>query len=157
LSADSISQNHCAEVLALFTLLVDVLDQLTTVSGLVAKEVSKPTHAGFRQGAAWNEWVCLLTLIMKEHGLPFEARKDVDKKATSKVSPFVRFVAELQRQLPEEFHQFTHSLDALSQAISRARQGLDLNRTFFGSVRVNPGAWPQFDELKRRYGDNARG
>ena len=68
--------------LILFPRLMDVLDELTTVSELVAKEISKPTYKGFRKGVAWNEWICLLTLIVKEHALPFEGPQRCGQKGS---------------------------------------------------------------------------
>ena len=137
----------------LFPQFVDVLDQLTTISALVSKEISKPTYQGYRPGVAWDGWICDLTLIVNEYGLPSEVRKDVDKKDPLTVSPFVQFVAELQLHLPEEFHKFGHSNDGLSQAIYRARKGLDLSRNFFDTLHGSLEGMQWGDEVKRLYGD----
>jgi hypothetical protein len=136
----------------LFFRWLDVVDEFIMVSELLAKEMSKPTYQGFRPSMAWNKWIRMLTLIVREYGLSFKVRKDVDKKQRERASPFVRFVYELQQHLPEEFRLFMHSKDALAQAIVRARQGLNLARTWSEEWGVTPGESPWVDEMNRRQG-----
>jgi hypothetical protein len=73
--------------------------------------------SGFRVGEAWSWWIHHLTTILKAAGLPTGARNDALGD-----SSFVSFVAELQKSLPDEYTQHTHSLEALAKAIERARK-----------------------------------
>jgi hypothetical protein len=59
---------------------------------------------------------------MEAHQLPIEVRKDTDKNATRKPSPFVALIRELQACIPEADRKSTHSDIALSEAIARARR-----------------------------------
>jgi hypothetical protein len=70
-----------------------------------------------RAGEAWAWWICHLTTTLKKAGLPTGARKD----DLDQTSPFVAFVAELQKCLPERFGQHTHSKPALAKGIIKAR------------------------------------
>lgn len=76
----------------------------------------------YSEGDVWNIWVNALTKIMKKSGLPYQVRKDSDKNKNDTQSPFVMFIKEFQKVLPEEFRKFTNSDYALAQAISRARR-----------------------------------
>jgi hypothetical protein len=128
----------------MFYRFVELLDELAITSEQITKETSSPAYEAYRQGAAWDAWVYLLTLIVKENGLPFQVRKDVDKQNDSEqVSPFVRFVHELQTNLPAAFHK-SEPLHALSQAIVRARR----SRGFNLSRALSP-LW--IDEMKRQF------
>jgi hypothetical protein len=136
----------------LFFRWVDAADEFIMVSELLANEMSKRTYNGFPPSVAWNKWIRMLTLIVREYGLSSPARKDVDKKDRERASPFVRFVYELQQHLPEEFKRHMHSLDALAQAIVRARQGLNFAHTWSEELGVTPGESPWVDEMTRRRG-----
>ena len=72
------------------------------------------------KGAAWDFWIRSLTELMKREDLPTAARKDTDKQRHQ--SPFVLFVCELQKCLPDEFRQSMHSTGALAKAIQSARR-----------------------------------
>jgi hypothetical protein len=79
----------------------------------------------------WSLWVCWLTAIMKEHSLPYGARNDSDKRK-NEMSPFVRLVRELQKHFCEQIKSTIKSreLDALAQAINRARHGRKIDYKF---------------------------
>jgi hypothetical protein len=71
-----------------------------------------------------------LTIIVREHGLPYEARQDSDKRKVVEGSPFVLFLEELQKYIPEQRRHSTGIKETLAKAINRARHGLDLNCKF---------------------------
>jgi hypothetical protein len=81
----------------------------------------------FRKGDAWNWWVVNLTTVLNSQQLPTGARKDTDKQNLGP-SPFVHFVAQLQKCIPPEFRRSTQSDGALSQAIASARAALRRER-----------------------------
>jgi hypothetical protein len=105
------------------------LKALDEVCEVVCDEFGEEEYPVYKHGQLWNYWVFWLTIILKEHGLPYEARKDSDKQK-AEGSPFVLFLEELQKHIPPQCRQSTASRDALAQAINRARRGLDLNCKF---------------------------
>ena len=102
------------------------------------KEVGKKPfpNESFPEHEWWNIWVLMLITIMRDHGLPYQARKDSDKRKQESPSPFVSFISELQKHMPVECRKYTHSLDALSQAIYRARRDLRKVR-YLGEIDRN--------------------
>jgi hypothetical protein len=74
-------------------------------------------------GTAWGKWIVELTEIAKDFSLPTGARTDTDKTKSGS-SRFVRFIRELQAQLPKEFQYAKPSVFevALAKAINRARE-----------------------------------
>jgi hypothetical protein len=99
------------------------LPALLLDAGLSAlADLDDPRGPGYRKGECWDEWVRKLTYIAKEHRLPTSARTDTDKKkASTKSSPFVLLVRELQQLVPAAAARHGHSDDALAKAIQRAR------------------------------------
>ena len=88
-------------------------------------------------------------MIVKEHGLPYEVRKDSDKqKPNSPISPFVLFVDELQKCIPNEFRRHSppgsERREALATAIGRAREGIDVGCKFSDVIDI-----PGINELLR--------
>ena len=136
---------------SLFPLLVHTLDALTAVSDFVSYEISDPEYQGYHEGWAWEVWIWWLSIIMREHGLPYQVRKDLRKPGQIE-SPFVVFVRELQKQLPTEIRRLEHSGDALGQAINRARKGYNLNCRFSETVQIDESKWPEFSQLRREFG-----
>ncbi len=90
---------------------------------------------GYFRGKMWAYWIRWLTIIMKEHGLPYSARKDLDKRKGD-ISSFVLFVQELQKHVATEGRQTVASVDALAQSINRARRGMDNKRKFSDVFRL---------------------
>jgi hypothetical protein len=80
-----------------------------------------PKIATLSEGQVWRRWIRDLSKIMKDNSLPASVRKDSDKSI--KLSPFLVFVRELQKCLPEECNFPSHSDRALAEAIVRARRG----------------------------------
>lgn len=75
-------------------------------------------------------WVHWLTLIMREHGLRYKARKDLQKRNPTKgPSVFVNFVRELQAQLPKEIRRYDTE-DTVAQAIFRSRKRFGMDFKF---------------------------
>lgn len=78
---------------------------------------------GLREGKMWDAWVQGISERMQYHGFPHAARKDVDKRDSSQVnSQFVLLINELQKHIPKKLCHHTQSIDALAQAIYRARK-----------------------------------
>jgi hypothetical protein len=85
------------------------------------KELENDGARAFQPGESWNVWVRDLADVLPERGFPISARKDVDKSDT--VSPFVVFVLELQKLIPERFRRGDFSPGALATLISKAIRG----------------------------------
>jgi hypothetical protein len=107
-----------------------VLEATIATSELMAEELKihpaeESSMLGFSQGEIWALWINMVTTIMKDSALPYEARKDSDKRKSDSPSPFVALVRELQKSLPIELQKSTQSDDALAQAIYRARHGVE--------------------------------
>jgi hypothetical protein len=111
-----------------YELLLHTLSALEEVVPFAKSQIRE--HGGYFRGGVWANWIRWLTIIMKEHGLPYSAPKDSDKQKRE-MSGFVLFVQELQKHVPTTAQRPVQSLDALAQAISRARKGMNMKRTFF--------------------------
>jgi hypothetical protein len=74
---------------------------------------------GYRVGEEWARWIWRLKKVLEAARLPVGVRKDTDKHPDPP-SPFVAFTREVQRCLPAEFRQHTHSDAGLAVAIVRA-------------------------------------
>jgi hypothetical protein len=111
-----------------FQFLAEILGALIKFSEFAKQQLQKPDSrkpnawCTYSEGDVWSIWVNELTIIMKDSGLPYEVRKDSDKNKNDTQSPFVMFIKELQKVLPDDFRKFTNSDYALAQAISRARR-----------------------------------
>jgi hypothetical protein len=127
--------NPSHQIDVMFYLLIHAIDALSAVSAWIRYEVSHPQYHGFKEGWTWEIWVSWLTIIMKEHGLPYKVSKGT-VHPSAKISPFVNFLWELQAALPKELRRFHHSKDALAQGIWRARRGKYLEGTFGDAVAV---------------------
>jgi hypothetical protein len=111
--------------LSLSLFLLDVVNATIATCQFVQKhgEDRNPREMiTFSEGEIWDLWIDALTTIMKDNGLPYEARKDTDKRKRES-SPFVALIRELQKSLPKELRKSMTSDDALAQRISRARGG----------------------------------
>ena len=102
----------------LFPFLEDVLGGLDKLTQSIAQELRSGREVGFSEDYSWSLWIRMLGELMKKHGLPAEARKDVDKQ--KRQSPFVLFVRELQQHIPPECRKFD-SAAGIAQAVHRAR------------------------------------
>jgi hypothetical protein len=111
-----------------FVFLLEILDPLIAMDDFAKKHEKDDGHSvalpkGPYKGFNWELWICDLWQLFERHGVPVAARKDSDKQYEGRQSPFVLFVSEFQKYLPEQCRRFqnTYELDALAQAIHRAR------------------------------------
>lgn len=71
----------------------------------------------------WNNWIRSVTDLLLKNGIPTSARKDAAlQKADQQPSAFVRFIEQLQMEIPEAHRQAEQSKDALAGAITKARR-----------------------------------
>jgi hypothetical protein len=71
----------------------------------------------------WNNWIRSVTDLLRRNDLPTSARKDAAlQKADQQPSAFVRFIEQLQKEIPEAHRQAEQSKDALAGAITKARR-----------------------------------
>jgi hypothetical protein len=117
-----------------YELLLHTLSAIEEIVPFAKNEIRE--HGSYFRGGVWANWIRWLTIIMKEHGLPYSAPKDSDKRQ-HEISGFVLFVQELQKHVPTGAQRHVQSLDALAQAISRARKGMNMNRTFLDLVLID--------------------
>ncbi|MFZ0846052.1 MAG: hypothetical protein WAM62_09695 [Pseudolabrys sp.] len=133
-----------------FEILAHTLNAVDAVCDFVSNELSDPRYGGHSEGWLWSYWICCLTMIVKEHQLPYEVRKDSDKqKPTSPISPFVLFVDELQKCIPVEFRRHapvlgTERREALATAIWRSRRGVNVDCKFSEVIDI-----PGINEILR--------
>lgn len=100
--------------------LVGALDTLIVIADWIRQDFADPEYRNFSPELAWDIWVCMLTDLLKEVGLPTRVSKaQIDPR--SKTSPFLLFIKSLQANYPK-FKRHFHSDQALAQAISRARK-----------------------------------
>jgi hypothetical protein len=116
-----------------YELLLHTLDSVEAVVPFAKNEI-RDDDAGYFRGAVWDNWIRWLTIILNEHDLPYGAAKDAATR--DKMSSFVLFVQELQRHVKTDAQRPFQSLDALSQAIYRARKGMKENRKFLDLVNT---------------------
>jgi hypothetical protein len=98
------------------------------------------------KGGSWDLWIVVLTLIFRAAELPTGIRRD-----ELGTSPFVAFVYEIQKHLPDHLKVLykIRSRDALATAMNRATKGLSFDdvKSADNSLRVFIGAWkPVFDQ-----------
>ena len=82
------------------------------------------------EGQAWDKMICELAGFTARRGLSITVRKDTDKQAEAKRSPFVIFVKAIQNQFPTEvpirFSTESSLATQISGVIRRAREhGID--------------------------------
>ena len=75
--------------------LLDAVSAVSIFADESMKEVGKGNfttpHENFSEDEWWSIWAGLMEVIMKEHGLPYQARKDSDKQK-QKISVAIRLV-----------------------------------------------------------------
>jgi hypothetical protein len=106
-----------------------VMTSLIVACNHALSHLQNPQNQGRRRGEGWESWVRRITDVLEAHQLPIEVRKDTDKNATRKPSPFVALIRELQACIPEADRRSTHSDIALSEAIVRARRPRRVTKT----------------------------
>ena len=110
---------NVAELTSLDTypFLLDIVEGTIALSTFVRHEIKADYMQGFDEGTMWDVWIQGLTTILNSHDLPTGARKD----STGPTSAFVRFVKELQKELPTECRKLNND-ETIATAISRARR-----------------------------------
>ena len=114
----------------LFPFFLDLLDGALALSDFTEEALKTESALSFSEFFMWDLWIVKLTEIAERHDLPFAARKDSTNKRKPGVRiPFVNFVRELQKYIPDECRRKPKepsktklSDDALAHLISRARQ-----------------------------------
>ena len=85
-------------------------------------EIASGKNPGPTEWQGWQRWMLRLTDILRKEGLPTAVRKDTAKSRSGKVSPFVFFLYELQKMIPERYRRAQHGLSALNEAIAKSRR-----------------------------------
>jgi hypothetical protein len=96
-----------------------------------AREQSE-TEARSWQGQAWDKMICNLAQFVAGRGLSIAVRKDTDKQAGVKHSPFVVFVEGIQQQFPAEVPIRFSTGNSLATQISRVLRTAKDNGIDFG-------------------------
>jgi hypothetical protein len=132
---------------SIFDLLAHSLTATEAVCAFAAKEL---VDYGYTHNWLWNNWIGCLTIIMKEHNLPYKVRADSDK-LKGQGSPFVRLVEALQSCIPVEARHSTREF-ALAKAIIRARRGRDIDCKFTDVIDLElfPGADKELRRLNKQ-------
>jgi hypothetical protein len=128
-------QSEMGQEHQLLDVLGHTLDATVDISSLAADRLKNPKYP-FDEGLdaadeMWKLWICNLTWILDDAGLPTGVRKDGGTK-NGRYSPFVHFAFEIQKFMPAHLTKSMPSehsadehvyLDSLAQAIYRARHG----------------------------------
>jgi hypothetical protein len=105
--------------------LINIFDALLLVCNWIHHDSTSGEYSQYVEGFAWNAWICQLSQIMMQQGLPHQVSK-ASVNPSAKVSPFVKLVDALQSNMPAELRRHhsvpSASKDALAQAIVRARK-----------------------------------
>ena len=134
-----------------WTSIFDLLaHSLTATEAVCIFAIKELVDAGYAHNWLWNNWIGCLTIIMKEHNLPYKVRADSDK-LKGEISPFVRLVEALQRCIPVEARHSTRDF-ALAKAITRARRGRDIDCKFTDVIDLElfPGAEKELKRLNKQ-------
>jgi hypothetical protein len=110
----------------MFSSLRHATEAVSDVTTFILQMLEEAKGQGHPKGYMWDQWIQHLTEIMKANHLPYEVRKDSDKRADERQSSFVLLIHSLQNELPVEFRRFTSSRNALAQGIWRARNSAKL-------------------------------
>ena len=102
-------------------ILTDIMTTFVGACEAAQRGAIEDKAPGHSPGDYWNAWIVQLIALLEGEGLPTAVRKDGATSRSNEVSPFARFVHELQGQFGAELQRGRHSLTALSEAISKAR------------------------------------
>jgi hypothetical protein len=102
--------------------LVSIMTNVVAALAIARREVPKEARAGFVEGETWDAMICQLSDFAEAKGFPVGASKGVDKAASSKPSPFVAFIREIQNTFPAVSRRHNASDIAIAEAISVARR-----------------------------------
>jgi hypothetical protein len=131
---------------SIFDLLAHALTAADVVCEFTAKEIADVGYTHW----LWKYWIAWLTMIVKEHRLPYKVRTDSDK-SKGQISPFVRLVEALQDCIAKESRHSTRDF-ALAKAINRARHGTDTDCKFTDLIdlEIFPGAEKELKRLEKQ-------
>lgn len=93
-------------------------------------ELQEESYPAFHEKSAWKTMIQKLWQMANERGLPAGINKSGTRRTKEAgildktSSPFVAFVSELQRSLPEGLNRHNHSLPALATAMTDAMEPL---------------------------------
>jgi hypothetical protein len=96
-----------------------VVHTIYSALGDTLRDVEREGSAAFSEGDAWMQLVADLARAFRSSGYKATATKDL-KRPNRPLSPFVRFVKELQETFQDKTLRRHPSDDALSGAISQA-------------------------------------
>jgi hypothetical protein len=99
--------------------LAHALDAAVAAAVFVEQELSDPNYKGAESRELWFMWVALIEHTLCGCDIHTSARNDSDKQQTA--SPFVRFIEELQRQLPADCQKYG-TTNSIAKGIQRARK-----------------------------------
>jgi hypothetical protein len=91
---------------------------------LASIRARKAAGGGTKEGRAWDEMACGLMQFARTRDLPHKVRKDPDKQAELKPSPFVAFVAAIEEQYPRDVPARSTTSEGLAKAITTATKAL---------------------------------
>jgi hypothetical protein len=121
--------------MVLFSLLHHALNSLVAVIDFVSPEIVKFRNVD--AGWMWRSWVVWITVIVREHQLPYKVSAHT-RKAGAPISPFVRLIEEMQNHIPQECRRSAGiDPESLARAINRARKGMDLDCEFADLVNLD--------------------
>lgn len=132
---------------SIFDLLTHALIAADDVCAFTASEIA---DFGYTHHWLWEYWIDWLTMIMKEHRLPYKVRTDSDK-LKGQISPFVRLIEALQKCIPMESRHSTTDF-ALAKAINRARHSMDTDCKLADVIdlKIFPGAEKELKRLEKQ-------
>jgi hypothetical protein len=114
-----VPEGEYEDELSVYSMLDWAVEGMLVTTKVAIREISRSDYLQYRTGDLWDAWIYVLTVIMREHGLPYKVGK-----RNAEENRFVKFVYELQREcIPEQYRRHHHSKDALATAIVRARFG----------------------------------
>ena len=107
---------------------IDAMNQVNFSPGPCSQEDAAKIKATWEvgvqmRGAAWDAWVNDVTTIIKQVRLPYGVMKGAVPHIERDSSQFVRLIAALQDQFPDEdFYKPFRKLPSIAEAIYRARK-----------------------------------
>lgn len=120
-------------------LFVTFLDHILKTVVAVVDVASEARFSQYPVGGLWKFWVYWMTIIAKEHNLPYTAGAH-NRKEKVPMAPFVRLIDELQKHIPKEYRRsptpYIHR-ESLARAINRARKGVDTDCAFADVVDID--------------------
>lgn len=99
----------------------DLAEFIDSACRKAKKDFALGKNAGPVQLGNWNGWICCLDKLLISHKIKPTVRKDY--AMSKRMSPYVRFIGQLEMKIPKHHRRGSHSLGALAEAIIKARSG----------------------------------